>query len=239
MNAYKQAMPTGRQAIILNGPPGAGKGTQAELLAKRFYFFHFDTGRYIERLLYAPGAQNDPVLARERANFEAGKLATAEWVLGIMRDKVTRLAASDTSVVFSGSPRSELEAFGGDGEGGKEEGLLELLAREYGMEHISVIALRVPPEESMKRNSSRLICSICGLPVMGGGADRCNFCGGKLIQRTLDNPEDIRARLKEYEEQTVPLLAKMRGYGIAFHEVSGVGAPYEIHERIVKLFSFA
>ncbi|OGG37648.1 hypothetical protein A2110_00740 [Candidatus Jorgensenbacteria bacterium GWA1_54_12] len=240
MKPGRQARPPARQALIIFGPPGAGKGTQAELLSKRFFFFHVDTGRSIERILYAPGAENDPVLVRERKKFESGELCTPSWVLSIMRDRVMRLALADVSVVFSGYPREEFQAFGD----GKEQGLLDLLAAEYGKERMTVIQLLVPSEESMKRNSTRLICSVCGLPVMGVGSSdpiqvACNFCGGKLMQRSLDNPEDIRARLEVYKKQTFPLIERMRAYGIAVHEVNGVGAPYEIHETLVKLLELA
>ncbi len=235
MKPGKQTRLQAKQAVIVFGPPGAGKGTQAELLSKRFFFFHVDTGRSIERILYAPGAENDPVLVRERKRFESGELCTPSWVLSIMRDKVMRFARADVSIVFSGYPREEFQAFGD----GKEQGLLDLLAAEYGKERVIVIQLLVPPEESMKRNSTRLICSVCGLPVMEGKGKTCNFCGGKLMQRSLDNPEDIRARLEVYEKQTFPLIERMRAYGIAVHEVNGIGAPHEIHERIVKILELA
>ena len=61
-----------KRAVIIYGPPGSGKGTQAELLAKKFGFIHFDTGRYFEALLHSPETQKNPVLRRERKNFDNG-----------------------------------------------------------------------------------------------------------------------------------------------------------------------
>ncbi len=215
------------QAIILYGPPGAGKGTQAELLARAFHFVHFDTGRYLKHVLFAPNA--DATLKRKREQYQAGELVDPAWVLSLERDKVLRIAQAGLSLVLSGSPRTPFEAFG-DAE---HQGLLPALAEQYGEENIHLILLRVPADESLTRNASRLICSVCGLPMMGAteGA-RCNFCGGKGEKRPDDNPETIKHRLEVYTEEIVPLIGEMRDYGIIVTEIDGTGYPYEVHERV-------
>ncbi len=79
-----------KRAVIIYGPPGSGKGTQAELLAKIYGFVHFDTGRYIENFLRAPGWQKNLVLRRERKLFDTGKLLSPPWVLKIVSENLTR-----------------------------------------------------------------------------------------------------------------------------------------------------
>ncbi len=217
------------QAIILYGPPGAGKGTQAELLARAFHFIHFDTGRYLEHLLFSPDIALTPDIKEKREEYAAGKLVDPKWVLAIERDKVFRIAQAGLDIILSGSPRAGFEAFG-DAE---HQGLLPALAEYYGKEHIHMVLLRVPSEESLRRNSTRFICSVCGLPMMNASEGaRCNFCGGEGKKREDDNPETIRARLKVYAEGILPLVEKIRTFGVSVTEVDGTGYPYEVHERV-------
>ena len=75
-----------KRAIIMYGPPGAGKGTQAELLSRKMNVTHFDTGRYIESLVHSKEAGTDPVLKQEQINFDEGKLCTPSWVLNIIEE---------------------------------------------------------------------------------------------------------------------------------------------------------
>src|SRR3989338_6557098 len=73
-----------KKAVVIFGPPGAGKGTQANLLAWTRGFVHFDTGRHMERVVHDPARQNDPIIARERELWESGKLNTPGWALELV-----------------------------------------------------------------------------------------------------------------------------------------------------------
>lgn len=221
-----------KRAVIIYGPPGSGKGTQAELLARRFNFVHFDTGRYLENLLYSPDWQNDPVLKKEREIFDKGELNTPSWVLSVVRDATKRISDAGMSIVYSGSPRTLFEAFGND----EKEGLLTLLKRVYGKENIDVIFLQVKEDTSIKRNSARVICSICGLPILDeANLKKCSFCAGPARKRSLDKPEVIKIRLKEYRERTYPVVERMEKEGYRVHKIDGEPPPYEVFNKVVSV----
>lgn len=219
------------KAIIIYGPPGSGKGTQAELLTKKYNVIHFDTGRYIENLVHSSVAKKNKILMRERKNFDDGILCTPEWVLKITRDEAERIAKARFSIAFSGSPRTLFEAFGD----GKNEGLIAALTRVFGKKNIQVIHITVPEKDSMKRNSARFLCRICGLPRLASvKGNHCALCAGELRKRTLDDPKVIVTRLREYRERTYPIIAVLKKKGIKITIINGRPLPYKVHEQIVK-----
>ncbi len=245
-----------KKAVIIYGPPGSGKGTQAELLAKIHGFIHFDTGRYVESILRAPGWNKNAVLRRERKLFDGGKLMTPSFVLKIVAEATTRIAKADLNIVFSGSPRTMFEAFGKN-----NNGLIKVLEKHYGKKNIAVIKLNIKDSTTLKRNSARLVCSLCGLPSLptptpkgrGSEADvisrlsdrsvgsrsvgeskNCSFCGAALRRRTLDKPEVIKIRLNEYHNRTFPILAQMKKMGILIKEINGELAPFRVFENLQK-----
>jgi adenylate kinase len=231
---------TGKRAVVVYGPPGSGKGTQAELLARLFGFIHLDTGRYIESVVHAPGASKDPVLKREGKNFDTGKLCTPSWVLKVMSDAATHIAESGSSVVFSGAPRTTPEAFGlqyaeGETNVPKVGGLVAVLTKLYGKKNITFVKLVVREASSRKRNSQRLICSVCGTPALAHAHPKyCSFCGGPMRRRTLDAPSVITVRLKQYRDRTYPIFAVMKKHGYRVIEVNGEPAPCKVHEAVKK-----
>src|SRR3972149_10089402 len=99
-------------AIIIFGPPGSGKGTQAQLLAEKFNLVHFDSGNYLRQILYDPKNKKSKTIQMERKLNETGKINTPLWVLKIIADKIKKIEKLKKSVVFGGSPRSTFEAFG-------------------------------------------------------------------------------------------------------------------------------
>ncbi|MCX6788581.1 MAG: nucleoside monophosphate kinase [Candidatus Jorgensenbacteria bacterium] len=219
------------KAVIIYGPPGSGKGTQADLLARKFNFIHLDTGRYLESLFRSPKAKTDPILKREKANFDSGILCSPEWVLKITREESERIAKAGYNLVFSGSPRTMFEAFGG----GKTKGLTESLIKSFGKENISVVLLNVEDSTSIKRNSHRVVCSQCGLPKLESAKlPHCALCAGTMRTRSLDNPEVIKVRLKEYRERTYPIVSEMKKKGFTIKKLDGESLPYKVSEKIIK-----
>lgn len=220
-----------KQAVILYGPPGSGKGTQAELLSRRCGFVHFDTGNFLEHVVHAPGALKDPILRRERENFDTGKLMTPTWVLGIVRKEVEKIGRAGYSIVFSGSPRTLYEAFGEKGA----HGLFATLLKIYGKRNTHPVWLNIRPVTTLRRNSARKKCAVCGLPrLAGANISRCPFCEGPFYTRTLDKPAVIKERLKEFRGRTYPILREFRKRGIMVVKVNGEPAPYKVFASILK-----
>ncbi|OGY60721.1 MAG: hypothetical protein A3F99_02385 [Candidatus Colwellbacteria bacterium RIFCSPLOWO2_12_FULL_43_11] len=217
------------KAIIIYGPPGAGKGTQADLLANHFGFVHFDTGKYLESLIYNPVYKKDKIIQRERNFFESGKLMTSSWVLDMVVKRAKEIAKADLGIIFSGSPRTVSEA----------KGMIPVLERLYGRKNIMFFVLKVTPATSLKRNSRRLVCSICEAPVLFlketskfTVKSRCPFCGGKLFRRTLDKPVIIKKRLIEYGLRTKPVFSEIKRQGYKVFEVTGKALPFQVFQKI-------
>ncbi len=220
-----------KQVVIIYGPPGSGKGTQADLLMRKYNFIHFDTGRYIESLVHDPKLRKNPVIRREGKLFDTGILCTPSWVLKVVREAVQKIAKAGYGVIFSGSPRTLFEAFGDK----SHKGLFAVLTRFYGKKNINIVRLKIRSQTSIKRNSNRWVCSVCGLPILAASKLRnCSFCSGPAKRRTLDKPEVIKVRLKEYEERTLPIVKEAKKLGIKIMEIDGEPAPYKVHGQIVK-----
>lgn len=215
------------KAVFFFGLPGSGKGTQAEKLVERFGFFHFDTGREIERAVYDPALQDDPVIKRERILFDSGAMNTPPWVEAMVRSRIYQLSREGRAVVFSGSPRTLPEA----------EGIIPLLEELYGKESLMSIVLNIPAEMSVARNSRRKICknrSCARVAAWDAPMDLavCDACGGTLGKRILDDPDVIRKRIVEYRTRTAPVLDFLRSRGIGIIEADGTPEPEEVHKEI-------
>lgn len=221
-----------KQAVILYGPPGAGKGTQAELLARRYGFIHFDTGNFLEHIVHSPNVSKDPALRRERVLFDTGKLNTPAWVLKMVDEETKKIGTAGYSIVYSASPRSLYEAFGK----AQKRGLLATLLKFYGKRNIHPVWLNIRPATTLRRNSARKKCVVCGLPKLAKAKiTHCPFCEGPLYTRTLDDPKIIKERLKEYRGRTYPILHEFRKRGIAVKKINGEPAPYKVFASILKV----
>ena len=224
-------------AVVFYGYPGSGKGTQADLLAKKIGLLHFDTGRYIERLVHNPALRRDPVISRERRFFDSGVLNTPAWVLSMVKRKVAEIAASGSGVVFSGSPRTLYEAFGD----GKTGGLISLLEKKYGRKNLFIFSINASEKSAMSRNSGRLICSVCGLQLLSVKSlaccinkTHCPFCGGPLIKRVFDNPEKMKVRIEQYIRRTRPIEKRLKELGFKIIKINGEPSPYRVAAAILK-----
>ena len=223
-----------KKAILVFGPPGAGKGTQANLLAAKFSLLHFDTGKYIEGLVHDPDNQKDPLIDKLRMDFDNGLVLDPAWVYKIVKAGTQKIYDSGFGIVFSGSPRTYQEAFEAEGSG---IGLIKFLENLFGKENIHIILLQVKPETSIQRNSNRLICTVCGTAVMYHEHMRpefCPLCGGLFRRRTLDTPETIKIRLGEYTQKTEPIIVGLKQAGYEVIEVDGEPLPYMVFEEVVK-----
>src|SRR3989344_4665730 len=144
-----------KQVIILFGPPGAGKGTQAELLADKLGYYHFESSKVIEACF--KNESSDKVfeiegqsykIKDEKSKWEQGLLNSPPFVVFLMAEKIKELAQMQKSVIFSGSPRTVYEA----------EREIPLLKKLYGQNNIKFILLEIGAETTIFRNSNRRIC---------------------------------------------------------------------------------
>jgi adenylate kinase len=190
--------------LVLLGPPGAGKGTQAERIAARYGIPHLSTGNMLREAV----AADTEMGRRARAIMEAGQLVPDEVMNQLVAE---RLAQPDAArgFVLDGFPRTLAQA----------EALDDLLEqRDQRLD--AVLELAVDDDALVERISGRFACARCG----AGYHDRfkqprvkgvCDVCGGReFVRREDDKPETVRARLKAYHEQTAPLLPYYRNKGL-------------------------
>ena len=207
--------------LILLGPPGAGKGTQAQKTSERYGIPQIATGDILRGAV-----KEDTELGRKAASFlDAGQLVPDDLMLDLVRQRLGRDDCS-AGFILDGFPRSLPQAEG-----------LEGVLTDLGKAIDGVLSVKVAPELLVKRLTARRVCADCGQgynlqtqPPLKEGV--CDVCGGPLIQRSDDVEETIRNRLKVYENQTAPLEQFYRGKAF-LHIIDGVGTIEEVFERLV------
>ncbi|BBU57074.1 adenylate kinase [Mameliella alba] len=207
--------------LILLGPPGAGKGTQARMLEEKFGLVQLSTGD----LLRAAVAAGTEAGQRAKAVMEAGELVSDDIVIAILRD---RLAEADCAkgVILDGFPRTTVQAEALDG-----------LLAESGQKINAAVSLEVDDAAMVTRISGRYTCGSCGegyhdsfkQPAKPGTCDKCG--GTEFKRRADDNAETVSARLEAYHAQTAPLI----DYYAAQHALIGIDAMGEIDDIAGKL----
>lgn len=225
-----------QKVLIIYGPPGAGKDTQAKRIAVKSGAIIISSSKLGEEKIFDPNLQNDPIIQRERKQYERGELFTPSWITEIINNKVKELYQKGESLIFTGSPRTLYEAE-------KEIPYWESL---FGKENIYVIVINLKEESSIFRNSHRRVCENCGYPVIYSFETEawnfCPVCGGKLVDRgVLDKPETIKVRLREYEERTKPISNYLKNRSYQLIEIDGELLPDVVTQEIfnkLEEFSF-
>ena len=210
--------------IILLGPPGAGKGTQARIIVEQRGFVQLSTGD----MLRAAVAAGTEVGRKADAVMKAGGLVSDDIVVGVVSE---RLNAPDVAagVIFDGFPRTSAQARA-----------LDALLAEKGMKLDVVIDMQVDDAAMVKRVAGRYTCAGCGegyhdtekTPVVAGVCDKCGSTEFK--RRKDDNAETVAARLKEYHAETAPLIAYYRGTG-KLKSVDGMSDIGSVTESIAAI----
>jgi adenylate kinase len=209
--------------LILLGPPGAGKGTQAKMLVKRYKIPQISTGD----ILRSAVKDETPLGLKAKSFMDAGGLVPDEVVVGIIRD---RLSESDCRVGFilDGFPRTV----------GQANALKSVLAGE-GLTVDHVLSISVDSSELLKRITGRRTCRSCGRGYHveydpSRVAGKCDECGGELYQRDDDREDTMSNRLQVYEQQTAPLIEYYANESL-LRPVLGVGSIDDIQARLVAI----
>lgn len=230
-----------RQVIILFGPPGAGKGTQAELLADKLNLYYFETSKILEEKFrevqeFPTGSKKNLVkikgkeysILEEKKLWETGILCSPPLVVYLVKKKIKELFKLGKNLAIAGSPRTLYE--------GKE--IVPLLKKLYET-GVKVVLLEISAKETIFRNSHRRICELIRHPILYNKETvkltRCPLDGSKLIKRKgLDDPETIKVRLKEYQERTLPLVEYLKKQGIKVRKINGEQTVANVHKDILK-----
>ena len=208
--------------IILFGPPGAGKGTQSELLVKRLKMRHISTGDLFRDAM----KRQTPLGVKAKEYVDAGKLVPDEVTIGLVETVIKDLGQS--SFILDGFPRTVPQAEA-----------LEVLLKRYETKIDRAVFLEVPQDQLLRRLAGRRVCSACGAvyhvdskPTKKLGA--CDTCGGSVVQRKDDHEDVIQTRLDAYDKSTRPLKDYFAKLGL-LKEVVGTGATEEVFSRLEKV----
>jgi len=209
--------------IILIGPPGSGKGTQAKMIVDKYHVKHVSTGDILRENVRS----GTPLGVEAKKFMDAGGLVPDDVVIGLVRE---RLKESDckNGYILDGFPRTVNQA----------KSLDDILSKmSDGLTH--VVSIEVDEKDLLTRLTGRRTCRACSAmyhvtfePPKKSGV--CDKCGGELYQRDDDKEETITSRLKVYKQQTEPLITYYRGTGL-LKTVPGTGGIKDIFNSITKV----
>ncbi len=208
--------------ILLMGPPGAGKGTQAANLVKEFAIPHISTGD-----MFRAAVKEGTELGKQaKACMDSGKLVPDAVTIGIVKERLAK-PDCEKGFILDGFPRTVEQA----------DALSKILP-EIGLKLTRVLNINVPAAELIERAVGRRICKKCGAtyhikfnPTKVEGI--CDACGGELFQRADDSEKTMKSRLSVYEAQTKPLIEYYQKAGL-YTEVDGRQAIDKVFADVVK-----
>ncbi len=205
--------------VVLLGPPGAGKGTQGEILAERLGIPKIATGDVLRAALRDGTEQG----LAAKAYMDRGDLVPDSVILGIMKDVLGSPAAAK-GAMLDGVVRTVPQA----------DGLTMMLA-ELGRKVDMFLLFDVDDDELVKRLGGRTVCEKCQTPYRGlEPGTECAKCGGNVVRRKDDEPESIRNRLEVYRAQTEPVIEWVKDRKLAIEKIDASGSLEEITARAMK-----
>ncbi|SJZ98795.1 adenylate kinase [Selenihalanaerobacter shriftii] len=211
--------------IILVGPPGAGKGTQAANLVEEFSIPHIATGD-----IFRSAIKNETPLGKTAKEYiDQGKLVPDEVTIGIVEERLSEGDCQE-GFILDGFPRTVAQA----------DALQDILEK-LDVDLDNVLNIKVSEDEVIRRLSGRRICSDCGASYHVDfnppkDEDTCDKCDGDLYQREDDKPETIKERLSVYKEQTEPLINYYKDLGL-LKNINGEASLEEVFNNIKQAVS--
>lgn len=212
----------GSARVVLLGPPGAGKGTQAKLLQEKFAACQVSTGDILRKAVAEQTA-----LGKEASDYiNHGALVPDSVIVNLVAERL-REKDCEPGFILDGFPRTIPQAES-----------LDAILKKMGLNLNCVLSVQVPEEIIIERLAGRRTCKNCGAlshmvfnPQKRAGV--CDRCGGELYQRDDDREETVANRLKVYDSQTAPLISYYRERGL-LSEIDGVGEIDEIRSRVTQ-----
>jgi len=203
--------------MILLGPPGAGKGTQAETLTKKLGIPQISTGDILRDAV----KRETPIGLKAKSIMDAGGLVPDDVIIGIVVDRISKPDCSN-GYIMDGVPRTIAQAEAID---------------EQGVEFDVVLSIEVPDETIIERLGGRRVCPDCGATYHivsnpPGKDGICDVCGGTLIIRKDDEPETIKNRLLTYHKETEPLKEYYKAQG----KLRSVSSAVKVEDTTVAVF---
>ena len=212
--------------LLMMGPPGAGKGTQAAFLAKKFSIPQISTGD----MFRAAVREGTPLGKRAKECMDAGKLVPDDVTIGIVRERLSK-ADCAKGFILDGFPRTVAQA----------DALTEILTN-LGKPLTRVLNITVPDDILVERAVGRRICKNCGatyhIKFKPPKSDVCDECGGQLYQRADDNAETMTNRLNVYEASTRPLVEYYKLAGL-YSEIDGQQPISKVTEALETVLTSA
>ena len=214
--------------LVLFGPPGAGKGTQASIICQRYFLVHLSTGEAIR----AEISKGSDLGQHVQATVAAGDLIDDEMVTNIVDEFIRSHRSESDSYLFDGYPRTTQQVHD-----------LDMVLEKHRLTIPAVVNVDVPDDVLKQRITGRRVCPSCGraynvLTLPDGDKTHCPDCGIDLVRRKDDSPEAVEERLRVYHEQTEPVLTLYEQRGL-LSTVDGGGTPEEVFERISNLLQEA
>ena len=209
--------------IVLVGPPGAGKGTQATLLAKTLSIPHVSTGD----LFRANISQGTELGVLADSIMKSGKLVPDEVTIAMAKDRLSQPDAAE-GFLLDGFPRNVVQSVALDG-----------ILSEWGIALDGVLDLEVPEDEVVRRIAGRRICRNDSSHIFHVEYNQaavegvCDVCGGELYQRSDDSEESVRVRLEVYHTQTEPIIAYYEKQGLVT-TIPALGKVDEVTQRAIE-----